>query len=196
MRKLSALVLGLSALTIAGCASSPSGTVAKETTVPTGWHNGVCSLDCPFPLTYALGSPQNGGIGVFHVKGVTPAVQKQYLSLSRHLLAANDAFVTAVIPHYETTSNAKAKRLGAPLVAALAKANKKLAADKWPASVQADVNDLIRARKEFIGDIEDLPSSGNVTTKWTKKLYDDGAVAGTIEDGILAELGLPLSDST
>ena len=120
----------------------------------------------------------------------------QYLTLSRHLLAANDAFVTAVIPHYETTSNAKAKRLAVPLVAALAKANAELAADKWPSAVQESVDGLIQARKTFIADLVDLPSTGHVTSKWTKKLYEDGAAAGNFEDGLLGELGLPLSDST
>lgn len=195
-RKLTALVLALSALTAAGCSTAPNGTAALQTTVPTGWQDGICSHDCPFPVTDGSANPQGDGAGVFRVKGVTADVQEQYLTLSRHLLAANDAFVNAVIPRYKTTSNANAKRLGRPLVAALAKANMDLAADKWPVGVQASVDDLIRARKAFIADIEDLPSSGYVTTKWTRKLYDDGAVAGDIEDGVLADLGLPLSDST
>lgn len=135
-------------------------------------------------------------IGVFPVKGVTTAVQDQYLTLSKPLLAANDAFVNAVIPHYTTTLNANAKRLGGPLVGALAKANRELAGDTWPAGVQAKVDHLIKARRTFIADIENLPATGYVTTAWTRKLYDDGAAAGNIEDTLLRDLGLSTNDST
>jgi hypothetical protein len=135
-------------------------------------------------------------LGVFPVKGATTAVQNQYLTLNQPLLAANDAFVNAVIPHYKTTLNANAKRLGAPLVATLAKANMELAGDTWPRGVQASIDHLIKARKTFIAAIENLPSTGHVTTAWTRKLYDDGAAAGNIEDTILRDLGLPINDSS
>ena len=165
----------------------------------------------PPPTQDVLNTPPNGqfigagangsgtcasSVGVFPVKGVTTAVQNQYLTLSKPLLAANDAFVTAVIPHYRTTLNTDAKSLGGPLVAALTKANMELAGDKWPAGVQTSINDLIKARKTFIADIENLPSTGYVTTAWTKKLYNDGAAAGNIEDTILSDLGLSTDDST
>jgi hypothetical protein len=74
-----------------------------------------------------------------------------------------------VKPHYKTTLNTDAKRLGDPLVAALATANMELADDRWPAGVQASINDLIKARKIFIADIEDFPSTGDVTSAWTTK---------------------------
>ncbi len=134
--------------------------------------------------------------GPIPVEGVTASVKNQYLTLSQPLLAANDAFVNGVIPHYRTILNVDAKRLGGPLVAALTTANEELAADRWPAGVQSSVNNLIKARKIFIADIEDLPSSGYVTTAWTQKLYNDGALAGDIEDTLLAYLGLPSDDGS
>jgi hypothetical protein len=136
-----------------------------------------------------------GAIGQ-SVGGVTAAVQNQYLSLSQPLLAANDAFVAAVIPHYKTTSNPDAKRLSAPLVSVLSTANGELRDDRWPTGVQPSIDALIKARNRFITDIEDLPSTGDVTTAWTKKLYNDGASAGNIDETILHELGLPMSDSS
>lgn len=111
-----------------------------------GHFNSSPPIDSP-PENDVLNTSQNGqfigdganglgtcgsSLGVLPVKGVTPAVQNQYLTLSQPLLAANDAFVNAVIPHYKTTSNANAKRLGGPLVDALAKANMELAGDTWP----------------------------------------------------------------
>jgi hypothetical protein len=135
-------------------------------------------------------------VGPIPVKGVTASVKNQYLQLSQPLLAANDAFVNAVIPHYKTILNADAKRLGGSLVAVLATANKELADDRWPAGVQSSINNLIKARKIFIADIEDLPPTGYVTTAWTQKLYDDGAIAGDIEDTILQDLGLPTDDGS
>jgi hypothetical protein len=135
-------------------------------------------------------------VGSIPVKGATASVANQYLTLSQHLLTANDAFVNAVMPHYKTILNADAKRLGAPLIAVLATANKELADDRWPQGVQSSINNLIKARKIFIADIEDLPSTGYVTTAWTQKLYNDGALAGDIEDTILQDLGLPTDDGS
>jgi hypothetical protein len=151
-------------------------------------------------LNTATNAPGNGGgsydlgtctfsVGIFPVNGVTTAVQNQYLALSQPLNAANVAFVTAVIPHYQTTLNSDAKRL--PLVAALTKANMELADDAWPAGLQPSISSLIGARKTFIADIVDLPSTGYVTSAWTKKLYNDGAKAGTVDSTIQQDLGIP-----
>lgn len=144
---------------------------------------------------YGLGTC-GSSVGSFPVKGVTTAIQNQYLTLSQPLLAANDAFVNAVIPHYKATLNVDAKRLGAPLVAALTRANVELADDRWPEGVQPSINSLIKARKTFIADIEDLPLNGYVTPSWTKTLYNDGAAAGNIDDTILRDLGLPTADDS
>jgi hypothetical protein len=43
----------------------------------------------------------------------------------------------------------------------------------------------------MIADIEDLPPHGDVTSAWVKKLYDDGASAGSLDDTVRYELGLP-----
>jgi hypothetical protein len=145
---------------------------------------------------YGQSTEEPATVGPIPVEGVTASVKNQYLTLSQPLLAANDAFADAVMPHYKTTLNADAKRLGGPLVAVLAAANGELAADRWPAGVQASITDLIKARKIFIADIEDLPSTGYVTTAWTQKLYDDGSLAGDIEDTILSDLGLPTDDGS
>jgi len=125
------------------------------------------------------------------VKGTTPAMQNQYLVLSQPLSAANVTFATAVVPHYKTTSNADAKRLGLPLVAVLTKANTALSDDPWPAGAKANIGDLIRARKRMIADIEDLPSRGDVTSAWLKKLYDDGQAVDNLDDMVRQDLGLP-----
>lgn len=124
-------------------------------------------------------------------KGVTAAMQNQYLALSQPLSAANVAFVTAVVAHYTTTSNADAKRVGQPLVAVLTNANTALSDDRWPPGARASVKSLVRARQRMIADIEDLPPHGDVTSAWVKKLYDDGASAGSLDDTVRYELGLP-----
>jgi hypothetical protein len=125
------------------------------------------------------------------VKGTTPAIQNQYLTLSQPLSAANVNFATAVVPHYKTTSNAGAKRLGLPLEAVLTNANTALSDDPWPAGAKANIDNLIRARIRMILDIENLPSRGDVTSAWLKKLYDDGQAAGNLDDMVRQDLGLP-----
>ena len=145
---------------------------------------------------YGQSTEEPGTLGPIPVAGATASVKNQYLTLSEPLLAANDAFADAVMPHYETLPNADAKRLGGALVAVLVTANRELAADRWPAGVQSSITNLIGARKVFIADIEDLSSTGYVTTAWTQKLYDDGALAGAVEDTILSDLGLPPDDGS
>jgi hypothetical protein len=125
------------------------------------------------------------------VKGTTPAIQNQYLTLSQPLSAANVNFATAVVPHYKTTSNVEAKRLGLPLVEALSIANTALSDDPWPAGAKTNIASLIRTRSRMIAYINDLPSQGDVTSGWLKRLYDDGQTVDNLDDMVRQDLGLP-----
>ena len=97
----------------------------------------------------------------------------------------------------KATLNVDAKRLGAPLVAALTRANVELADDRWPEGVQPNVDGLIRIQEDFYRrhrglTVERLRDA--IVDEET--LYNDGAAAGNIDDTNLRDLGLPTADDS
>jgi hypothetical protein len=56
-RRLAALAIVLSSVIVGGCSSMPSGAAPRGTTLPTGWHNGTCSRDCPFEVGPSSSTP-------------------------------------------------------------------------------------------------------------------------------------------
>lgn len=120
------------------------------------------------------------------------ALGQQYLKIVGPANQAVDDFNKKTTTYTDNTTAEEVARDAAPLADALDKASNDLLQVDWPASVQQDVKEMVKAYGALSGD---LRSVGNQTifsvANWTTQLAQDGGRARAAANIVRADLGLP-----
>jgi hypothetical protein len=120
------------------------------------------------------------------------ALGQQYLTIIGPANQAVNEFNKKTTTYTDNTTAEEVARDAAPLADAIDKASNDLLQVDWPASIQQDIKELVKAYGALSGD---LRSVGNQTifsiANWTTQFAQDGGRARAAANIVRADLGLP-----